>query len=323
MRDHQLPDKLKNSFSKREALFHSPETDCFRLFNTEGDGIEGLTVDLYGEFLLVQYFTGDLEELLLGKTLLINALISAAVILPVRIRGVLVKNRMRSRSAAGAGHIRESRLVEGELPGDNYSVIQNGVRASVDLVHGQNTGIFLDMREVRESLKPFYGETGIKSMANLFSYTSLFSVHGLKEGVEHSVNVDLSKAVLRKAMDNYRLNNLPVDNRDFIYGDALKWAGIFGRKHRRFDFIVFDPPTFSRNKRRNFSVKKDYPNVLKMLESVSNKGYVLTSVNSYSVSREEYIGFHPSHWENLRIMNESSDFPHTGNPYLKVGLWKI
>jgi 23S rRNA (cytosine1962-C5)-methyltransferase len=318
-----LQELIKSSFSKREYLFENEETDCFRLFNSEGDGIEGLTVDLYGEFLLVQYFNRDMADLLAGGTSLINHIISASDLFPVALRGVLVKNRLRSRSASGIQQIRESCLVDGEPPGSEYSVKQNGVRAYVDLIHGQNTGLFLDMREVRESLKPFYGDTGIKSMANLFSYTSIFSVHGLKNGIEHSVNVDLSKGVLRKSMDNYRLNTLRVDQRDFIYGDALKWIRMFEKKHRSFNFIIFDPPTFSRNKRRNFSVKKDYSGTLKMLENISDDGYILTSVNSNSVSRDEYISYHPPYWKNLLVMNESSDFIHPGVPYLKVGLWKI
>jgi 23S rRNA (cytosine1962-C5)-methyltransferase len=318
-----LLDTLKNSFSKRDYLFENEETDCFRLVNSDGDGIEGLTVDLYGGFLLVQYFNRSVEEMLTGKAPLIKSLISAVRLLPVTVRGVLVKNRLRSRSHSGIQHIRESRLAEGVLPEADYSVKQNGIDVYVDLLYGQNTGLFLDMREVRESLKPVYGETGIKSMVNLFSYTSVFSVHGLKNGIEHSLNVDLSKGVLRKSMANYRLNMLDVDDRDFIYGDALKWIRIFEKKHRSFNFIIFDPPTFSRNKRRNFSVKKDYPVTLKMLENISHDGYILTSVNSYSVSREEYLSYHPSRWENIQVMTESSDFIHPGVPYLKVGLWKI
>ncbi len=318
-----MSDKLKSSFFKREYLFEDDETDCFRLFNSEGDGIEGLTVDLYGEFLLVQYFNRSVEDLLAGETSLINGIITAADLFPVPIRGVLVKNRLRSRSLSGIQHMRETRLVAGELPGRDYCVKQNGVNAYVDLIHGQNTGLFLDMREVRESLKPFYSHTKIKSMVNFFSYTSIFSVHGLLNGVEHSVNVDLSKGVLRRSIDNYKLNGLPVDQRDFIYGDALKWIRTFERKHRGFNFIIFDPPTFSRNKKRNFSVKKDYPGALKIMENISDDGYILTSVNSYSVSRDEYISYHPPRWKNLLVMNESSDFIHPGTPYLKVGLWKI
>lgn len=316
-------ERIKNSFLKRDYLFENDETDCFRLLNSEGDGIEGLTVDLYGEFLLVQYFNRYIDELLTRETSLINSIINVAALLPVTIRGVLVKNRLKNRSLSGMRHARESHLVDGVFPESGYYVKQNGVYAYVDLLHGQNTGLFLDMREVRENLKSFYSHMGIKRMANLFSYTSIFSVHGLKYGIEHSVNVDLSKGVLRRAMENYKLNLLPVDHRDFIHGDAFKWTGVFKKKYRSFNFIIFDPPTFSRNKRRNFSAKKDYPRMLKILENISDMGYILTSVNSYSISKDEYIGYHPPHWKNLQVMHESSDFVNQGVPYLKVGIWKI
>jgi 23S rRNA (cytosine1962-C5)-methyltransferase len=215
----------------------------------------------------------------------------------------------------------KSIVIEGSGPPEGYSVRQNGILAAVDLMWGQSTGIFLDMREVRERLVRYYSSVDI--MLNLFSYTALFSVHAVNHGVMGAVNVDLSKGVLERAKANYRLNGLRVDERDFIYGDSLDWIRRFRKKGKTFTIAVFDPPTFSRNRKRTFSSKKNYRDSLSMLSDIVDGGYALTSVNSYSISREEYLSYHPAGWRLEFFANESSDFAHSGNPYLKAGFWKI
>jgi 23S rRNA (cytosine1962-C5)-methyltransferase len=179
------------------------------------------------------------------------------------------------------------------------------------------------MRDIRTELTGFYQKEKPVSMLNLFSYTGAFSVHALKNGVQRAVNVDLSKSVLRRARENYVLNSLPVDERDFVYGDSYERVKIFSRKNIHFDFAVFDPPTFSRNRGKNFSVRNDYTAFLELLGNVVPGGFIFTSINAATLTKSEYISFHPRSWELVMFANESSDFIHRGNPYLKAGLWKI
>jgi len=311
---------LLTAFEKRTELFDNNETNCFRLFNFASEGIEGLTVDLYGEYILIQYFDDILNE---HSVRILKDLESVLSGIPVACKGLLLKNRMIPDSNSGVHELRKSQLVTGEMPPADYTVRQNGITACVDLVEGQSTGIFLDMREVRDELISFYMSGDADSMLNLFSYTGVFSVHALKNGVKSAVNVDLSKGVLARARNNYELNQLKCDNRDFVYGDSIEWMKIFRKKKTTFSFGVFDPPTFARHKKRTFSVKKDYSKSLSILSDLLPGGHVLTAVNSYTVSEEEYISYHPSGWTPVFFRNESSDFPHRNDPYLKVGLWKI
>ncbi len=314
--------KLNNlyaaSFDRRAGLHEAVDTDCYRLVNMEGDGLPGVTVDRYNEFILVQYFH---EEFSREKDHHVRALEETLSRLPVPIRGVLLKNRTRVSETEEIQDARISELLSGELPADTCTVKQNGVLAGVDLVSAQNTGLFLDMREVRDMLPEYYPSA--PDMLNLFSYTGIFSVHALKNGAAGSINVDLSKPVLARAMENYRLNNLPVDNRDFIYGDALQWVKIFGKKGRRFSFVVFDPPSFSRNKKGVFSVRKHFADFCKRIDGVMEGGYVLTSTNQVSVTKDEYLSWHPGKWKPVFFARESSDFPFTDRPCLKAGLWKV
>ncbi len=309
---------LAEAFKKRQALFGDPANTCFRLFNGAGDGLDGLAIDWYDGYLLVQYYksavAGMTDDLLKGVD-------AAGSILPGSPAGFLLKNRMKQEDAADISAARTSSLAGGSEPPEGHTVMQNGVRAAVDLVRGQSTGIFLDMREVRDRLTPFYAPDD--TMLNLFSYTALFSVHAVRCGITGAVNVDLSRAVLERAKVNYGLNGIRVDERDFIYGDSLEWVRRFRKKGRTFSFVIFDPPTFSRNRQRSFSTRRDYTASLAMLADLAPRGHALTSVNSFSISAEEYRSFHPASWKLEFFANESSDFTRAADAYLKVGLWKI
>lgn len=310
---------LSKALELRGSLFNMTGTDCFRLFNAEGDGFDGLTADYYGGYILIQYFNRIAEDNIKG---IIRSASSVYSKIPGGIKAILLKNRMNI-SGTDYGEVRRSDIIEGLYPEDGIIVHQNNIKAYADLLNGQNTGVFLDMREVRGRLPHFYNDFNIKKMLNLFCYTALFSVHALKNKVFSAVNVDLSKGVLAKAKDNFRLNDLECDDRDFIYGDAIEWIKLFNKKKQIFDFAVFDPPTFARNRKKQFSVKRDYRASLEKLDqSVRSGGLILTSVNSYSVSESEYRSYHPDSWQLLMFENESSDFNNRGNSYLKVGLWK-
>ncbi len=308
---------VKSAIECRDRLFHDSETDCFRIFNNTGDGFDGLTIDFYAGFILIQFFNNKAEEVLKS---IVHILLEA---IPVPVNAVLCKNRMVPARGVIPDDLWKSRVVEGSYPADGIIVSQNRIKARVDLINGQNTGIFLDMREIRDMLGSFYGAESINRMLNLFSYTALFSVHALKNGIASAINIDLSRAVLNRAKVNYILNDLKVDSRDFIYGDALEWTKQLIKKKTYFDYVVFDPPTFARNKKKNFSVKKDYSDSLNIVELLVRDGFVLTSVNSYTVTEREYRSYHPDSWDLLMFGNESSDFIYSGNHYLKVGLWKI
>jgi 23S rRNA (cytosine1962-C5)-methyltransferase len=308
---------LNSAFERRSLLFKNPDTDCFRIFHSAGDGVDGLTIDFYSGYILLQFFNLPAKEMI--KKILPDLIKT----IPVPLKGILCKNRMAPSRDEIPDEQWKSTILEGEYPSDGIIVIQNGVKARADLVNGQNTGIFLDMREIRDKLSSFYKAESVSRMLNLFSYTALFSVHALKNGVGTAVNIDLSRGVLNRAKANYQLNDLKVDERDFIYGDAVEWTKLLNKKKVFFDYAVFDPPTFARNKKKNFSVKKDYSDSLQRVELLIHKGFILSSVNSYTVSEQEYRSFHPSGWELLMFGNESSDFVYSGNPYLKVGLWKI
>lgn len=310
---------LLRAFERRSGLFGDPGTNCFRLFNGEGDGLKGLTIDLYGEYALAQFYH---ESLYREKALISHALEKGLSRLPVPIRGTLLKNRIKSREPGDDyARSRESELLAGAAPPAGYSVIQNGMRMGVELLRGQHTGLFLDMREIRDMLVPYYRE--VNGLLNLFCYTGAFSVHALLHGVARAVNIDLSKSALRRARENYLLNGLTANVRDFVPEDAARRVRRLAKEGARYELVIVDPPTFARNRRKSFSVLRNLGEMLRALSRLAPGGMALTAVNAESITMGEYRAFHPEGWESLFLAHESSDFPPLNRPYLKAGLWQI
>jgi 23S rRNA (cytosine1962-C5)-methyltransferase len=307
-------DIITTSFDKRKELFGKDSCNVFRLVNGEGDGAGALFADLYGEYILMQTYALEAEQALVSN---IEALIIAARELPVSIKGILLKKR---DDKASAQESYDSALLWGSEPPDDYFVTQNGMRMNVDLIHGLNSGLFLDMRQIREKIGELYSET--ESMLNLFSYTCAFALHARMNGVKSAMNIDVSKTVLRRGMKNYQLNGIHADNRDFIQEDCGHWLKRAARKDRKWDLTVFDPPTFSRGKTGSFSVKSDYSEYLDCIGSITVK-YCLSVINTHTITRDEYLSFHPESWSSIWLAHESDDFPYSENSYLKAGLWRV
>lgn len=316
---NQVDELLLKAADKRTELFAASDTNCFRLANGAGDGLDGFAVDLFGDWLLLHVYERGVLESGELKSDYMDAVYKLADFIPVDVKGILLKNKIKPYTGAE----RQSLLLAGSVPPKDFFVLQNGTRAFVDLIEGQNTGLFLDMREVRTALSEFYKQGEITSLLNLFCYTGFFSVHAIMNGVSRAVNVDLSGSVLKRAKKNYELNGIYADDRNFIRRDAAEQIKILSKQKAKFSLVIIDPPTFARGKKKSFSVRDNYSGMLKSLSSIAEGGYVFSSLNTVSLSREDYFKLHPREWENVLYINEACDFTSVGNPYLKTGLWKI
>jgi 23S rRNA (cytosine1962-C5)-methyltransferase len=168
-------------------------------------------------------------------------------------------------------------------PVDEVEVQEHGVRYLVRPARGLSVGLFLDMREVRAWLRQ---QSDQRTVLNLFAYTCSLGVSASLGGAARVVNVDLSKQYLNWGKANYALNDIPTDERDFLYGDALDWLGRFARRQQRFDLVIVDPPSFSSTP---FSVRRDYPRLVAAAAQVVAPAGILLAATNHAATSDEHF----------------------------------
>lgn len=199
-----------------------------------------------------------------------------------------------------------------------FAVLEHGVQYLMDMASGYSQGLFIDQRnnraEVRRRCRP--GTT----LLNLFAYTGAFSVSAALGGAT-TTTLDLAQPCLTRCKENMELNGLDPAQHFFCKGDALHWLTSFARSGRRFDAIVLDPPTFSRDdKGRIWRAEKDYGDlVAKAAACLAPGGWMLCTTNCRKLSPAAFrslvaAGAPPR--AKLTASPMPADFD--GEPYLKT-----
>ena len=308
---------FRQAKEKRSAYYQDELTTAFRLFNQEGDGFGGLTVDLYGDYAVFSWYNSYVYQ--------IRKVISEAFrqVFP-EVLGAYEKIRFK-------GLDYESAHVYGQEAPDFFTVLENGVLYQVFMNDGLMTGIFLDQHEVRGSLVD--GLAMGKSLLNMFSYTAAFSVAAAMGGASQTTSVDLAKRSRELSQAHFQANGLSTDDHRFIVMDVFEYFKYAKRKGLTYDVIVLDPPSFARNKKQTFSVAKDYHKLISQsLEILNPGGIIIASTNAANVSRQKFTeqidkGFAGRSYQILNKYGLPADFAYNkkdeSSNYLKVISMKV
>ncbi|MEZ7553394.1 class I SAM-dependent rRNA methyltransferase [Streptococcus pseudopneumoniae] len=308
---------FRQAKEKRSAYYQDDLTTAFRLFNQEGDGFGGLTVDLYGDYAVFSWYNSYVYQ--------IRQTISEAFrqVFP-EVLGAYEKIRFK-------GLDYESAHVYGQEAPDFFTVLENGVLYKVFMNDGLMTGIFLDQHEVRGSLVD--GLAMGKSLLNMFSYTAAFSVAAAMGGANQTTSVDLAKRSRELSEAHFQANGISTDDHRFVVMDVFEYFKYAKRKGLTYDVIVLDPPSFARNKKQTFSVAKDYHKLISQsLEILNPGGIIIASTNAANVSRQKFTeqidkGFAGRSYQILNKYGLPADFAYNkkdeSSNYLKVISMKV
>ena len=308
---------FRQAKEKRSAYYQDDLTTAFRLFNQEGDGFGGLTVDLYGDYAVFSWYNSYVYQ--------IRQTISEAFrqVFP-EVLGAYEKIRFK-------GLDYESAHVYGQEAPDFFTVLENGVLYQVFMNDGLMTGIFLDQHEVRGSLVD--GLAMGKSLLNMFSYTAAFSVSAAMGGASQTTSVDLAKRSRELSQAHFQANGISTDDHRFVVMDVFEYFKYAKRKGLTYDVIVLDPPSFARNKKQTFSVAKDYHKLISQsLEILNPGGIIIASTNAANVSRQKFTeqidkGFAGRSYQILNKYGLPADFAYNkkdeSSNYLKVISMKV
>jgi 23S rRNA (cytosine1962-C5)-methyltransferase len=338
-----MPANLTHHFSAaleaRRALIeqlHAEQTNAYRLFHGSVEGETGLTVDRYGDALLVQTFHRSLAPAQLAELEAFYA--DAFPGLPAFYNdrsqaNSRITNTLPPEQIAGA---HEPRLFQ-----------EMGVTYRFQARHaGQDPWLFLDLRAGRRRVMQ---EITKKSLLNLFAYTGGVGIAAAKAGARHVVNVDFAESSIAIAKENARLNDLPIRVR-FVQSDAfaalrqLSGQGqaqmVRGKRMppfpkmepHQFDVVFLDPPRYAKSPFGVVDLVNDYAALFKPALLCTAEGGTLICCNNVAeVGRDA--------WHDLlersarkagRAINEvewitpEADFPSAdGQPPLKIALLRV
>lgn len=259
-------EKLQEAMMRRKKYKDSIDTTAYRIFNGEGDGIGGLTIDyLDGHYLVTWYNLGIYAY----KDIIMKALKKLTA-----YKSIYEKRRFDSGGKYNMGED----FVDGDVPEFPIIVLENDIRFAVYLDDGPMIGFFLDQKDVRKRLMDFYCKD--KHVLNTFSYTGAFSISAALGGAKETVSVDVANRSKSRTIEHFELNDIVVSAQKVIVEDVFEYFKYAVRKKLKFDVVILDPPSFARTKKRTFSVAKDYVKLLEQaIEITAEEGLIVASTN--------------------------------------------
>ena len=281
----------------RRARLITPETNAVRLIDGEGDGCPGLYLETFADHWLVSTLGDSIRP-------------DARQWLREQPRSVYWK-RLDQHQKESPAHL-SGREVDGF-----FLARENGLNFEISFQSGYSQGIFLDQRdnraEVRERMAP-----GLR-LLNTFAYTGAFSVAAAAAGAE-TTTLDLSQPYLDWAKRNFSHNGFDPAAHHFCKGDTFHWLRRFAKQGRKFDGIVLDPPTFSRDEKgKVFRVENDFGELAALaLDILAPGGWLLCSTNFKKLSPIDFERqLLTASRRRLKAAHTPMPEDFTGEPYLK------
>jgi len=254
--------RLTRAIAQRESLYIPGVSDAVRLVNAESDGLPGLIVDRYADYLVVQFLSAGAE---FWRESILAAL---ADLKPVT--GIYERSDVDVREKEGLP-MRQG-LLWGNEPPEFLTIHENSRRFSVDIRKGHKTGFYLDQRENRQKLTEFAAG---REVLNCFAYTGGFAVAALSAGAAKVTNVESSADALEVLSRNVALNGLDPAKVENLTEDVFQIMRKFRDQGHSFDLIVLDPPKFAESKSQLDRASRGYKDINLLAFKLLRPGGVL------------------------------------------------
>jgi 23S rRNA (cytosine1962-C5)-methyltransferase len=265
--------RIRTALAVREK--HLPNATSFRVVNAESDFLSGLVVDKYEDVLVVQISSLGMDQ---RKPLIIGAL--QKLFSP---RAVVERSDMASRKFEGLAEA--NGILAGELSGP-FAVNLNGLKFEADLLAGHKTGLYLDQQVNYQRVAELASGAQV---LDAFSFLGGFGLHAARAGAAHVHLVDQSAEATAGAARNAAANCL-AQNCSFETANVFDWlkAQTVTKPHEkpvpRWDLIVLDPPSFTRNRAAVPDALRGYKEIhLRSLKLLKIGGILATFCCSHHV----------------------------------------
>ena len=253
--------RIAAAFEYRRTLgLMDPKGGC-RLIFSEGDALPGVVADRYGKFAVVQFLSAPAER---HRETVADELMAAGM------KGVFERSDASIRRKENLSE-RSGMMRGAELPPE-IVVEEAGDLFAVDVRHGQKTGFYFDLRDVRQTVRQLASG---RRVLNAFSYTGAFGVAALKAGAQSVMNIDSSRPALRAAERNYELNGLPKP--ECVCADVFEELRRRVAANERYDLVILDPPKLVASQR-------DLGRGCRAYQDLARLGFQLTATGGFMLN---------------------------------------
>ena len=276
--------RIQYAWNYRKTVMDG-QTDCCRLIFGEADGFPGLTVDRFSDLLVAQTLSVGIERI---KDLLFPLLAEVLQEDGQSIRGLYERNDLAIRELEGLEQGKGWYPLPG-LPSPDSpltEICENGITYQVDVENGQKTGFFLDQKFNRLAVARLAKG---RRVLDCFTHTGSFALNAAKGGAEYVEGWDISTAAVEMAKANAKRNGLD-HIADFQQHDVFdRLTELAERAHKPFDFIILDPPAFTKSRRTADAAERGYREINYLaMKLLPRGGYLATASCSHFMPNERF-----------------------------------
>lgn len=235
--------------------------NSYRVLFAEADGIPGLIIDKYGDYLSVQILSLGID---LRKQMFVDILVQL-----FNPKGIYERSDVPVRKKEGLESCKG--LLYGDVP-ELIRIKENDLWMDIDIINGQKTGSFLDQQDNHNAIKPYVKD---RSVLDCFSHIGGFGLHAAYHGAKDVTCLDISELAVENIKHNASINKL--DHVTAEKADVFEALRNYQKNGQEFDVVVLDPPAFAK---KNDDVKKAYQGYkeinLQALKIIAPQGYLIS-----------------------------------------------
>ena len=270
--------KVKYALQYRTVVMQEDIKAC-RLIHGESDGLPGLTVDRYDNILVSQVESYGTER---HKDVIYQALIDQLNEMGEKIDGIYERNEGELRKKEGLPQYK-GWYGEKHPTSCITKIVENEIIYEVDVENGQKTGFFLDQKYNRKQVARL--AKGMRVL-DCCTHTGSFALNAAKGGAESVLAMDISESALDMAKKNAEENHLDLS---FRQGDVFEVLVDLKKEHAQFDFIILDPPAFTKSRKTFHNARKGYREInADAMRLLPRGGYLASASCSHFMPKAEF-----------------------------------
>lgn len=270
--------RVTYAYNYRLQVMNKEDYKCMRIIFGEADGFPGLTVDRFNDILVCEVLSLGIEK---NKDMIFSSLLDVLTENGEEINAIYERNDSLIRKKEGLD-LYKGYYFKNECIQLNYTIIEeNGIKYKVDYENGQKTGFFLDQKQNRLAIRNI---SNGKRVLDCCTHTGSFSFNAIMGGAIESTALDISEEALNITRENSKLNNME-NKMKYVNADLFDY--LRNIEKGKFDFIILDPPAFTKSRKTLNNALKGYKEINKLAMKALKRGDFLATASCSSFATPE------------------------------------